>query len=91
MNRYPYYIIVATSGRLPTPIQYKHTPIEKMFKSGKIGGKNVQEIKLLDPKETQLQALQLERQGKQVEVLKVERPNSPRIRCPNWKSRLWQN
>jgi hypothetical protein len=41
--QYPYWIIITSEGVLPCPVQYKHTLIERQFKSGRLGGKKTTE------------------------------------------------
>ena len=86
---YPYYVAVIRSGRLETPLQYRHTPIDRMFKTGKIGGTKNREISSEDPMEIQVRALAEERSGKTVEIYYVANPNRPRRACPSWRDRKW--
>ncbi len=74
-RQYPYFIVKTAVGRLAAPIQYKHTPIAKMFKSGKIGGRKVEETVFYDEDEARTRAITERRFGKEVEVFKIERPN----------------
>jgi hypothetical protein len=37
---YPYYEVALWAGRLPVPPAYTGTPVAKLFRSGKIGGKH---------------------------------------------------
>lgn len=87
--KYPYYIVISYSGRLPTPIQYQHTPIDKLFKTGKIGGTKSEEHTTFDAKDAQQRGFIAERSGKRVEICKVERPNTPRRMCRLWKNPNW--
>jgi|19_taG_2_1085344.scaffolds.fasta_scaffold05887_4 hypothetical protein len=87
--QYPYFIVQKRTGRLPCPPEYKHTPIERQFKSGRIGGTNVNETTYHTALEVQ-QAENRERTGgAEVLVYVVLRPNSPRLRVYNVHGRVW--
>ena len=89
MTTYPYYLVISREGRLPCPIQYKHTPIEKMFISGKIGGTRTEERHFTDPSLAQEYGFSQERLGKTVEVCRIAAPNSYRQVCNDWRGRFW--
>jgi hypothetical protein len=91
-HQYPYWIVESRTGRLAefVPLQYRHSPIEKMFKSGKIGGTRNSEEQFGDCEEAQRHAFSEERDGKQVEVLVVFSPQSSRRVCRGWKRRDWK-
>lgn len=38
---YPHYIVQVWGGRLPTPPEYRGTPVAKQFESGRIGGRKI--------------------------------------------------
>ena len=38
---YPHFVVQVWGGRLPTPYEYRGTPIAKQFESGRIGGKKL--------------------------------------------------
>jgi hypothetical protein len=82
--------VASRIGRLANtiPIQYRHTPIEKMLKNGKIGGVHSIEKQFQNHKEAQQYAFSEERNGKSVDVLLVRSPNTCRINC-RWKGRNW--
>lgn len=87
--RYPYFIVQKRTGRLPCPPEYRHTPIERQFKSGRIGGCKVEETTYHTAREVQ-QAENRERiGGAEVLVYVVLRPNSPRLRVYNVHGRIW--
>lgn len=85
VNSYPKWIVVSHSGRLPTPPQYRHTPIEKLFRTGKIGGTKREEFQSVSFQEAQEHAFAAERAGKRVEFLKVPRPGGQRHLCNWWR------
>ena len=60
-HNYPYWIVVTISGRLPTPPQYRHTPVQKLFFTGKIGGTKREEFETDDFQEARQHALIAER------------------------------
>lgn len=82
---YPYYVVVVRSGRLADfcPPQYRHTPIEKQFKSGRIGGTKTTEYKVTDKEEAKRIALRAEGE---VDVYTVPRMGAPRERVRDWRS-----
>ena len=88
-TQYPYWIVQSRIGRLPCPIQYKHTPVEKIFKSGKIGGTRTEEKRCFTPQATQQFAAKEERNGKTVEVLFIQAPNQYRQPCHLWRQPNW--
>jgi hypothetical protein len=87
--QYPYYIVQSWTGRLPVPVQYRHTPIAKMFETGKIGGSKMREQAFVTPQEAQRAAFQAQRESHRVEILVVPRPNHCRTMCRNWRQRNW--
>lgn len=38
---YPHFVLQAWGGRLPTPPEYRGTPVAKQFESGRIGGRKL--------------------------------------------------
>lgn len=89
MNIYPHYIVQCEKGRLRCPPQYRRTHVEKMFVSGKIGGKKLLEYVYKEPKEAQRQGLVEERNGFIVRVYKVSDPNGQRRLCREWRRLNW--
>lgn len=87
--KYPYYIVQSWTGRLPVPAQYRHTPIEKMLETGKIGGSKMREQTFGTPQEAQRAAFQAQRESHRVEILVVPRPNHCRVMCRNWRQQNW--
>lgn len=88
--KYPYYIVQSWSGRLPSPPQYRHTPIENMFKTGRIGGSKMREQTFVTPQEAQRAAFQAQRESHRVEILVVPSPNHCRVMCRNWRQPNWK-
>jgi len=89
MTVYPYYIVLSEKGRLQCPPHYRRTPMEKLFVSGKIGGKKVKEYVYTKPEEAQRQAFIEERDGCTVTVYKVENAGNHRAMCREWRRRNW--
>ena len=85
--KYPYYIIVVQTGRLPAPVKFLHTPIAKQFKSGQIGGKKTQEFTSSDPEEALHIALREAFKAEpQVYIVKEERKHRESMR--DWRVAL---
>ena len=80
--RYPYYIVEWTEGRLAgyTPPHLRGTPIAKMFKSGRIGGKRRHERTFHDLREA---IRELDQHRSTSELLVVEGPRQQRKRIRN--------
>jgi hypothetical protein len=85
--KYPYYIVQSWTGRLPVPVQYRRTPIAKMFETGKIGGSKMREQTFATLQKAQQAAFQAQRESQRVEVLMVPKPNHCRVMCRNWRQR----
>jgi len=75
MRIYPYWIVEWSEGKLPVPPQYAHTPIAKMFESGRIGGRRMVETEALD-------VWRRNRDKDMLEVYLVGAPGTPRRRVP---------
>lgn len=90
MRRYPYYIVTWREGRLEAPMQFRATPIAKMFESGKIGGTRMFDETFEDELEAVRFARQKEydRKARDVQVLIVEAPNRHRKPVRDWRARL---
>jgi hypothetical protein len=87
--KYPYFIVQKRTGRLPCPTEYRHTPIERQFKSGRIGGSKVTEDVYHIALEVQQAENRERRDGAEVFVYVVLRPNSHRLRVHNPHGRVW--
>jgi hypothetical protein len=89
--KYPYYIVASQKGRFAEqiPPHYRHTPMERMFKTGQIGGKQTREYEFDTPKEVQIKGFEEERNGSTVTVYKISGPRMWRKMCPHWRARNW--
>jgi hypothetical protein len=90
--KYPYYIVACQKGRLAdqVPIYYRHTPMERMIKTGQIGGKKTIEHRCVDPKEAQIIGFEEERNGSNITVYKIFGPSMSRKMCSRWRARNWR-
>lgn len=77
---YPYWAIVTRVGRLPCPLQYKGTVIEKEFASGRLGGTKQQEQTTSDSQHALRLHHAAKRDGLEVDVYVVRSPRQPRHR-----------
>jgi hypothetical protein len=86
--RYPYWVVISRKGRLGDviPLKYRHTVIEKMLKSGKIGGTSSYEKRFQDFSNARDWGLQQLRYGVEVSFYIIDRANSPRRRLVKWQS-----
>jgi len=78
--KYPYYIVEWSEGRMASciPLEFKHTPVEKMLKSGRIGGRRRCEMTFSD---LGLARVEFNRhRSEQESLLVIEAPNRPRKR-----------
>lgn len=87
--KYPYFIVQRLTGKLPCPPEYRHTSIERQFKSGRIGGSNLKETICHTAEETQRAVLEARRNSAEVRVYVVLRPNNPRNAVYNCHGRVW--
>lgn len=91
MREYPYWTVESHIGRLAdvVPPQYRHTPIEKQFKDGRIGGRQTTRKEFSDHEEAQRFAIEEERRGKRVDVYRARSPSHCRIICMSWRHPNW--
>lgn len=88
---YPYWTVIARKGRLAdqVPLQYRHTPIERMLKKGRIGGKRSIERKFTQFALPMLQyAVFRRRAGEEVEVYRKDHPLKRPVRIHHWEMDL---
>ena len=85
---YPYFVVQRQVGRLECPPQYRHTPIERQFKSGRIGGTRALERIYHTAIETH-RAVVNDRGGSNIHVFVVLRPHSPRQPVHNCETLVW--
>ena len=87
MREYPYWVVVERTGRLRNcvPPHLRHTPIDRMMRTGKIGGKKTVENTHTNFLQACLSAGMAERVRKEVDIYVVEGPRSHRRRLRNWR------
>jgi hypothetical protein len=81
--KYPYYIVQGFKGRLQCPLQHRHTPVEKMFHNGKIGGSKMHERVCYEIDEVELAMKEFAGYCHTVRVYIVPRQGSPRQGVPS--------
>jgi hypothetical protein len=79
-NPYPYWLIITRTGRISCPPEMRHTPIEKLLKSGKIGGTQSSEVREFDKAMALARYNDAVNQGLDPEVYVVMARNRPRQR-----------
>ena len=79
LNDYPHFLVQRWGGRLPTPPEYRGTPVAKQGESGKIGGtKLVGEDRYADTPEARAALVDYVRRHQDVDVYYVASRQSPR-------------
>jgi len=86
---YPYFVVQRRVGRLECPPQYRHTSIERQFKSGRIGGTRALEAIYHTAIETHRAVIAGQRGSSNINVFVVLRPNSPRQAVHNCHTLVW--
>lgn len=84
MKTYPHYTAEVWGGRLPTPPEYRGTPIAEMFKDGRLGGKTITESREFeDTPQGRAQLVAFVQDHSVVEVCRVRSQRHPKQRVPS--------